>query len=76
MKTEVPVYKFSFHSGAEAFKEARLIIEQIAQEYDMGWIPVTEKLPEEDQTDYNCAICTDLVMAWMPRSVPEPYKGS
>ena len=46
-KTVDPVYKFGFHSGAEAFKEARLIIKQIAQEYNMGWIPVAERLPEK-----------------------------
>ena len=45
-KTEDPVYKFGFYSGGEAFKEARLIVEQIAQEYDMGWIPVERERPQ------------------------------
>lgn len=56
-KIEDPVYKFGFHSGAEAIKEARLIIEQIVQEYDMGWIPVSERLPTVQDISVNMCPC-------------------
>ena len=75
------------------------VIEQIP--VDDQWIPVTERLPEDNQKvwitkeyrggdrridtsvfidneflvpGYVDVVCTNLVRAWMPRLVPEPYK--
>lgn len=68
---------------------------------DNPWIPVSERLPEENQrvwitkeyhggnrrvdtsvfrnnefevTGFKGVVCTDLVRAWLPRFVPEPYQ--
>jgi hypothetical protein len=68
---------------------------------DNPWIPVTERLPEDNQKvwitkeyrggdrridtsvfkdneflvpGFVDVVCTNLVRAWMPRFVPEPYK--
>lgn len=70
------------------FDDAKTIINELAEEYNNGWITCSERLPEGDDdvmviytdNDGEVDICcldwflaySDTMLAWQP--LPEPYK--
>ena len=39
-------------SYIKPFKIAKIAVQEVAEEYNSGWIPCSERLPEEDDTLY------------------------
>lgn len=37
-----------FRGKVDAFKQARRIVQEVAEEYNGGWIPCSERLPEKE----------------------------
>lgn len=48
-KTEDEMQKYGFQKALEAYQQTRLFIETIREDCNNGWIPVTERLPEDDK---------------------------
>lgn len=40
-------YRYGFGKSLEAYEQSKLIVEQAAAEDNNGWIPCSERLPEE-----------------------------
>ena len=47
-KTEDEMQKYGLQKALEAYEETKIFIETIREDYNNGWIPCSERLPEND----------------------------
>ena len=53
-----------FLGKSNAFEEAIEIVQEVAKEYDNGWIPCSERLPSKEE-------CGNFARAWFQVTIPQ-----